>query len=236
MVAEHLRDGLSRRAFIQAAGVLVAGFGTTIVLPSRTGAAPQAGPGITGDQALQKLLEGNKRFVAAKASRPNQTAKRRADLTKGQQPFATILGCSDSRVPPEIVFDQGLGDLFVIRAAGNIADDAGLGSMEYAAAVLGAPLLLVLGHEKCGAVEAALKGDAVPGHIAGLVKAIRPAAERAKGQPGDALDNAVRANVAAVVAQLKGSKPILADLVEKGKLKIAGGRYDLDTGVVEVIA
>jgi len=193
------------------------------------------GPGVIGDQALQRLAEGNKRYVAGRATHPNRAAKRRAEVAKGQQPIAAILGCADSRVPPEVVFDQGLGDLFVVRVAGNFADEAGLGSLEYAVAVLKVPLIVVLGHGKCGAVEAAIKGGESPGHIRSLVKALKPAVDTVKGQPGDLLDNAVRANVVTVVGRLRGMKPILVDFVEKGKLKVAGGRYDLESGVVDLI-
>ena len=138
-------------------------------------------------------------------------------------------------MPPELVFDQGLGDLFVVRVAGNILGDAVLGSIEYAAQNLNVPLVMVLGHERCGAVTAAVKGGKVAAHIDSLVKAIQPAVEQAKGKSGDLLDNAVRANVQMVVEQMSVSEP-LADLVKSQKLQIVGGRYDLDTGTVEIIA
>jgi carbonic anhydrase len=230
---------LSRRDFIRATrfGIVAAGLGPAIIIPGRLSAAgPAKGAGISSDQALQKLLDGNKRYVAGKATRPNQTVTRRNAVAKGQQPFASILSCSDSRVPPEIVFDQGVGALFVVRVAGNSAADAGLGSLEYAVAVLRTPLLMVLGHERCGAVEAALKGGEVPGQIRVVVDAIKPAVEAVKGQSGDLLDGAVRANAALVVDNLKNTKPILADAVEKKMLKVVGGRYDLDTGIVEMVA
>jgi carbonic anhydrase len=138
-------------------------------------------------------------------------------------------------VPAELVFDQGFGDLFVIRVAGNIIDDAILGSVEYAAEHLGPRLILVLGHERCGAVDAALGGGHVPGHVSSLVKAIKPAVDTAKGQPGDPLDNAVRANVRRVAGQVRASQPILAKMVAAGKLQVVGARYDLDTGAVEMV-
>lgn len=191
--------------------------------------------GMSGSQALQKLMEGNHRYVSSKFARPNSSAKRRADVAKGQHPFAVILGCADSRVPPEIVFDQGLGDLFVVRVAGNIADPASIGSIEYAVEHLGVRLVLVLGHERCGAVDATVKGADAPGHIGKLVDAIRPAVEKIKDQPGDMVDNAVRANVKLVVEQLETSEGILTDRVVEGKLKIVGGRYDLETGIVEPV-
>ena len=194
------------------------------------------GAGISADEALARLLDGNKRYTGGKPAHPHQTAARRTEIAKGQAPFAAILGCSDSRAAVEVIFDQGLGDLFVVRVAGNIADEAGLGSLEYGVGVLRVPLVMVLGHSRCGAVEAAVKGTEVPGHIAALVRAITPAVDSVKGKPGDALDNAVRANAAMTVERLKGTKPVLAEAVEKGALKIVGGRYDLDTGAVEIIA
>lgn len=197
--------------------------------------AAQDGSTVSGDVTQQKLIVGNKRYVDARPSHPNQTPQHRKVVAKGQHPFAAILSCSDSRVPPEILFDQGLGDLFVIRLAGNILDDAALASLEYAVEHLGVKYIMVLGHERCGAVEAALKGGEVPGHIGSLVKAIQPAVEKAKNQPGDLLDNAVRANITIVVQQLKSSEPILEELVKKGDLTVVGARYDLDDGVVVIL-
>lgn len=190
---------------------------------------------LSGEASRQKLIDGNKRYVDAKLSHLNQTAERRAEVAKGQHPFSAIVSCSDSRVPPEVIFDQGLGDLFVIRLAGNILDDAALGSLEYAVAHLGIKYILVLGHERCGAVDATVKGGEVPGHIGSLVKAIQPAVDKVKNQPGDLLDNAVRANVTMVVQQLKSSGPILESSVKKGELTIDGARYDLDDGVVAIL-
>jgi len=191
-------------------------------------------------RSLKRLVEGNKRFVAGKPRHPNQGPRRRGQVAQGQHPFAVILGCADSRVPPEVVFDQGLGDLFVIRVAGNIVDDAVLGSIEYAAEHLGTRLIIVLGHAKCGAVaaavEAAAKGGSPPGHIGSLVKPILPAVDAAKGQPGDPLDNAVRANVGRMVRWLRSSEPVLAALVREGGVKVVGARYDLQSGAVQVIA
>jgi len=189
----------------------------------------------SGDVAQQKLIDGNKRYVDARLSHPNQTPRRRTEVAKGQHPFAAIVSCADSRVPPEILFDQGLGDLFVIRLAGPILDDAVLGSLEYAVEHLGVTYIMVLGHERCGAVEATIKGGETPGHIRSLVKAIQPAVDKAKKQPGDLLDNAVKANVAMVVQQLKSSAPILGEWVKKGDLTVVGARYDLDDGMVAVL-
>jgi carbonic anhydrase len=134
-----------------------------------------------------------------------------------------------------MIFDQGLGDLFVVRVAGNTLDNASLGSIEYAAEHLKSPLVLVLGHSKCGAVTAAAGGGHAPGHIHTLVKAIAPAIQAAKGQPGDAIDNAARASVKATVQQLRQAEPIVGELVKAGKLKVVGARYDLETGCVELL-
>ena len=205
--------------------------------PAGASAADHGG-GMAADEALKRLVEGNKRFVGGKPRHPNQGARRRGEVARGQHPFAVVLGCADSRVPPEVVFDQGLGDLFVVRVAGNIADDAVVGSLEYAVEHLGARLIMVLGHAKCGAVaaavEAAGKPGALPGHVGSLVNPILPAVQEARGQPGDLLDNAVRANVERVVRRLQSSEPVLAEMVKGGKGKIVGARYDLGTGEVQI--
>jgi carbonic anhydrase len=189
--------------------------------------------------ALQKLLDGNARFVSGKPAHPHQDGTSRAALAAGQKPFAVVIGCADSRTSPEILFDQGLGDLFVIRLAGNIVDDAALGSVEYAVEHLGAKLIIVLGHEKCGAVKATVgvvNGDPAPtNHIASIVAAIKPAAQAVKGKEGDAIENAVRENVHGVVERLKLTAPVLAPLVKSGELKVLGARYDLDDGKVEIV-
>jgi len=189
----------------------------------------------SNDRFVQKLLDGNKRYVEGKPSHPNQTPERRQHVANGQHPFAVIVSCSDSRVPPEIIFDQGIGDLFVVRVAGNVIDDTGVGSIEYAAEHLHVSVILVLGHERCGAVEAAVKGGEAPGHIKSLVEAIRPAVENAKCRPGDLAENAMRGNVKLAVDHLKASKPILEHLVHKGTLSVIGARYDLDDGQVTLI-
>jgi carbonic anhydrase len=187
------------------------------------------------NKLLTQLTEGNKRFAESKLSHPNQSTGRIKETAKGQNPFAVILTCSDSRVPPEIIFDQGLGDLFVIRSAGNLVDDIGLGSIEYAVEHLGVHLIVVLGHERCGAVEAAVKGGEAPGHIESLVKAIHPAVEEAKKEKGDLLDNSVLANIRTIVGKLKSNEPILKELVSEKKVEIIGAHYDLDDGSVTII-
>jgi carbonic anhydrase len=228
---------LSRRNFLTLAGASAASLLLDVApLGTRRSGLPAAS---AAEDPLARLVAGNKRFVAGKATHPNQGAQRRAALAAKQQPFASILSCADSRVPPEIVFDQGIGDLFVVRVAGNIAEVPGIGSLEFAATALGVPLIVVLGHSRCGAVDAALKAapgtDLSPG-LKSLVDAIRPAAQAAKDKPGDALANAIRANVVQVVGQLKASQPTLAGLVTDGKVRVVGAHYDLGTGAVEILA
>ncbi len=211
----------------------------TVALGSPVGAAEEhEGGGVTGDEALKRLMDGNRRFSGDQYAKKAIGAPRRAELAKGQHPFAIVLSCSDSRVPPEIVFDQGLGDLFVVRVAGNVADSIALGSIEYAAEHLHVPLLFVLGHEKCGAVAATVAGGEVPGHIASIVYKIAPAVEkvRASGKAGDALlTAAVDENVSAALADVVRRSAILAHLIHEGKLTIAGGRYNLASGRVDVM-
>ena len=204
----------------------------TLLAIATIGAAQSA----TSDP-LQLLMEGNRRFVAGSSVHPRQDDARRAALTRSQSPHSMVLSCADSRVPPEILFDQGLGDLFVVRVAGNIADPHALGSLEYGAQVLGARLAMVLGHESCGAVSAALKGGKAGGHIDSLLRAITPAAERAKAsaETTDLLDRAIVENVRDVVKAIQAQSPSLAKLVASGDLRIVGARYDLDTGAVTLV-
>ncbi len=190
---------------------------------------------ISADQAMSRLMEGNKRYAAGNQLRPRQTPARRIEVAEAQKPIAAILGCADSRVPPEVIFDQGLGDLFVVRNAGNIVDDTVLGSLEYAVEHLHVPLVMVLGHKDCGAVTEAIKGGEAIGHVANLLKAIQPAVEKVKRQPSTMLDNAVRANVVMAVARLRTSQPLLAKLALEGKIKIFGAYYDLSSGEVNVL-
>jgi len=186
-------------------------------------------------QSLKKLLDGNKRCVVCKQQNPRQDARRRKEVSKGQKPFAVIVGCSDSRIPPELIFDQGLGDLFVVRLAGNIVDALALGSIEYAVEHLDTKLVVVLGHGKCGAVTAATKGPDAPGHVGAIVKAIQPAVKKVQKMPGDLVDNAIRANASLVVNKIKSSKPILAEMVNKGEIEVIGAYYNIETGAVEIL-
>jgi len=236
-MTESERTGMiSRRNLMLRAGAgMLAASIAPALLPAQAAKA-EAISGLTPNGALKKLMEGNQRYIEQKRTFPDQARSRIVEVAQGQHPFATILACSDSRVAPEIIFDQGLGDLFDIRVAGNFLDDGVLGNMEYAAVELGVPLLVILGHERCGAVKAALDGKPVPGHISTLVAAIKPAVDATKNQGGDAWDNAVRANVKMNVKKLKLASPILAAAVKAGKLKVVGGRYDLDSGKVQIIA
>lgn len=194
---------------------------------------------VDAEEAVKRLLEGNRRYVAGKNSADHRTAKRRAEVAKGQHPFAVIVGCSDSRVPPEILFDQGMGDLFVVRSAGNVIDDVAIGSIEYAVEHLGVQLVMVLGHEKCGAVDATLKGGEVGGKLKSVVEAIKPAVEKAKakGQTShscDLLCSSVKGNARLVAETLRKASPVLTESIENGMLRVVGAYYELESGVVSL--
>src|SRR5947199_9502968 len=193
-------------------------------------AADHPASSVPADTTLAKLKEGNLRFATSQVSQSKPTAARRKETVQGQDPFAIIVGCADSRTPPELIFDQNLGDLFVVRTAGNLVDDHALGSIEYAVAHLGARLVVVLGHQRCGAVKAALESDHAPGHIESLVRDIQPAVKAAKGKPGDALAAAITENARQVAAQIK-AKAALGDLVKE--VRIVSAVYDLDTGKID---
>lgn len=185
------------------------------------------------EQALRKLIEGNKRFSSGFLYHPRRSKSRRQELSSGQNPFAIVLGCADSRVSPSIAFDQGLGDLFNIRIAGNVVNDDVLGSIEYAVEHLGVELVVVLGHEKCGAVTAALNAETCNNHIDALLSKIRPAIDHVKDKAGDSLENAVTANVEMIVNQLRSNQPLLEKRIVENKLKIIGALYRLESGLVE---
>ncbi|MGI6453910.1 MAG: carbonic anhydrase [Syntrophomonadaceae bacterium] len=190
---------------------------------------------ITPDFAQQLLLEGNGRFVAGNLVPRTDLEARRKDLfAKGQKPFAVILTCSDSRVPPEILFDQGLGDIFVIRVAGNVVDSLAMGSLEYGAEHLQAPLLVVLGHSRCGAVKASVDGGEAPGSIGTIVDKLKPLVDslKADGLSGDELCQKVEdENISATIREIEKS-PVIHHLVDQGKLKVIGAKYCLDSGKV----
>jgi carbonic anhydrase len=206
----------------------------TTVNPAR--AADPAHPEqliVTPAEAISRLKDGNGRYTNGNQQHPRQSATQRVELANSQHPFAVVVGCADSRVPPEIVFDQGLGDLFVLRVAGNVIDDHSLGSTEYAVDHLGVRLIVVLGHQSCGAVKAAketiaAKGKA-PAHIQSLVTAITPAVE---ATVHDDLEATVKANVKDVVQALRSSTPVLKPKVDSGDVRVVGAYYNLDTGAV----
>jgi carbonic anhydrase len=187
-------------------------------------------PVVAPEIALARLKEGNQRFVANPTSSRKPMAARRIETAKSQHPFAIIVGCADSRTAPELVFDQNIGDLFVVRTAGNLVDDHALGSIEYAVEHLGSRLIVVLAHERCGAVQAALSSATAPGHINSLVHDIQPAVDAARSQPGDPLANTIKEN-AALMAEKIRKESELGELAPQ--VRVVTGYYDLDTGKVE---
>jgi len=190
---------------------------------------------MSGSDIWQELLSGNKRFVEGNPTHPNQSIARRQEMAKGQNPRAAVLACADSRVSPEIVFDQGLGDLFVVRVAGNVVNDPILGSLEYAVEHLGTRLIVVLGHQRCGAVAAACAGGEAPGHIGSLVQALAPAVDKIGKSEEGRVDWVAKENVRMMAKSLRSCGPILEEFVRQGKLEVAGAFYNLDTGAVEIV-
>lgn len=220
----------------------LAGSGMAASLAMSAGATANAAtPGPSPDQALARLVEGNRRFVADQAPQNDLSTARRLALAQGQQPFAALVGCADSRVGPEHLFGAGLGELFIVRTAGNYVDDAGFGSLAYAVAELKVPLIVVLGHEKCGAVAAANSvvqdNTQLPPALSRMVQPILPAsidAHARKSAGEDLLDRAIHLNVGRVVAGLRQtSDPILADPIRAGRVKVVGAHYDFDRGEVD---
>jgi carbonic anhydrase len=193
--------------------------------------------GVSADDALSRLLSGDGRFVAGKSIERTGPAliERRHALAKEQKPFAVVVSCSDSRVPPELIFDLSLGDIFVVRTAGEVVDKVELGSIEYAIEHLGTHLIVVLGHQHCGAVSAAVSGATDTGDIPDVLKAILPAVEETKAQAGDPIDNAVRANARDIAKRLQSAGPIIAPRVQSGEVKIVAAYYSLDTGQIELL-
>jgi carbonic anhydrase len=236
----HLHDsGLSRRSAILFAvsGLGLAFNGATLAKDAKTPPKPENV--ISPDASLKRLMEGNARYVDGVARRHDFKHEREA-LSGGQNPYAGILSCADSRIAPEYAFDSARGDLFVCRLAGNFANDDSIASLEYGVAVLGVPLILVLGHDACGAVDATIKSlkdnTTLPGHLPSLVTALSPAVKAVSGKGGDVLDNAIRQNVIDNVAKLKSAGPILSAAVEQKKLKVVGGIYRLKDGKVDMVA
>ena len=226
---------LSRRSLLVAGGLAAAGAG--LLAGSTPAAAAATDP--TPDGALRRLLAGNRRFHTGHLRHPHQGLADLHDLATGQHPFAITIGCADSRVSPEVIFDQGLGDVFDNRVAGNIVDDLLLGSIEFAVEEFGCPLIVVLGHERCGAISATIdalrSGATAPGHIGTIVEALRPVVQPLLNQSGNVTEQAVVANVRAQAAALVTRSELIAEHVHAGELKIVGARYDLDDGRVSLL-
>lgn len=233
-----MRDVMHRRRLLGCACGCAAAIATGMGFGLAAKAAPGPHTGLSAADALKILHDGNRDFVTESAVTAANGRQRRLEIAKGQTPFACLVSCSDSRVSPEILFGRGLGELFIVRNAGNTVDTAALGSIEYGVAELGIPLVLVLGHQRCGAVGAAIevvqKGTEFPGEIGRMVEPIVPAVLAAQKMPGNLFDNAVRENVARIAHRLRtGSDPILIDPLKAGKLKIVGATYSLDDGNVD---
>lgn len=235
---------VGRRSILKLAGIggmgLAAAVGGGVLWSSHQASVPQSATGsdrktVSADEALKKLMDGNRRFVQQKRVYPGQSRSRLQETATSQFPFAAILGCADSRVPDEIIFDQGIGDIFVVRVAGNVATPEVIGSLEYSTALLGSQLIMVLGHERCGAVTAAVKEEEVPGIISSFVEEIKPAVKRVRNQSGDPVENSVVSNIKYQVELLAKNSTVFKDLIQQGKLKIVGARYDLDIGEVRLI-
>jgi carbonic anhydrase len=234
------RAHLSRRGLLGFLGVAATGLAWTGTVSAKEAKTPPKPQNVVSpDASLELLTKGNKRYVEGVARRHDFKNEREA-LVGGQNPYAGILSCADSRIAPEYAFDSGRGDLFVCRLAGNFANDDTIASMEYAVAVLGTPLIMVLGHDACGAIDATIKSlkdnTTLPGHLPSLVTSLTPAVKAVSAKPGDQLANAIRQNVIDNVAKLKSATPILNAAVEQGKLKVVGGIYRLRDGRVEMVS
>lgn len=229
---------LSRRNFVRCACCATVSSLAALSLGLPPAYAAGKHTDLSPDQALALLKEGNDKFLTdAPYRREASERDRRIEIARGQTPFCVLVGCSDSRVPPELLFGRGLGELFIVRNAGNTIDSTAMGSIEYGVAELGVPLIVVLGHEKCGAVQAAVsvvkENTTFPGSIGKMVEPIVPSVLKAQSQPGDLLDNAVRENVRRTVNRLRTSEALLAEPLRTKKLRIIGARYDLDDGDVD---
>jgi carbonic anhydrase len=241
MKDKNTKLSVSRReAILYGGGFLGTGLVATVLgvnLSNPQTALAEETNKLTPDEALTKLLEGNQRFVEQKTKDPNQSLVRLQEVAQGQNPFAAVLSCADSRVPTEIVFDRGLGDIFVVRNAGNVATPEEIGSLEFGTLVLGAKVLMVIGHESCGAVKATLKGGELPGQIGSIVAQIKPAVESYQGQ-GDNKESVKKATDANVLWQIEKLKksPVISQLIAEGKLKVVGGYYDLDEGKISLVS
>ena len=223
----------SRRALFASAATA----GVALAVPGFA-ATPAKRTPYTADQALALLKRGNQTFITDAPYRAATDRKRRIEIAAGQTPFVVLVSCSDSRVSPELLFGRGLGELFIVRNAGNTVDTTALGSIQYAVAELGVPLVLVLGHERCGAVDAAVqvvtKSATFPGAIGQMIEPIVPAVLSSRGRPGDPLEAAIKANVSRTVDRLRtASEPMLLEPQRRGMLKVVGAYYELGTGRVD---
>jgi carbonic anhydrase len=232
----NMHSRLSRRGFLRSAGLGVAAAVSDPLALDALAAPPEPTP----RQALERLVDGNRRWVTGRMTHPHQSIKRRLELRHSQNPFATVFSCIDSRVPPELVFDTGIGDLAVIRTGAQVLDQGVVfGSIEFTPDHLGSPLILVMGHQRCGAVQSAAHlihdGGSAPGHIQSIVDALRPAYAVAIKQPGDLVENMVRAQTRLTVGRLRAD-PLLKEFIHNGKLRVAGAYYSLDTGKASIIA
>lgn len=237
----HIIDG--RRAFVYQFGVasmacLLAQFAPINPALADSGKLPKPENVINPDKAMERLLSGNERYVNGVARRHDFSRERDA-LVGSQNPYAAILGCADSRVSPEYAFDSGRGDLFVVRVAGNYVNDGVIGSLEYSVYKLGVPLLLVLGHDRCGAIGAAIKveegREKYPNKIQGISETLVPAVKAARALPGDLMSNSVKCNVLNSVARLKAESKIISNAVAAGRLSVVGAVYRLSSGRVEIV-
>lgn len=188
---------------------------------------------LSADEALEELLAGNRRYIAMRQLYPRQNQMRRQALLDGQYPFAAVLSCSDSRVPSELIFDQGLGDLFIVRTAGHVIDPLILGSLEFAVHVLRVPLIVVMGHAQCGAVTSAVKGQSLPGNIRAIAEALQPVIAGVRDSAGDPVLNATHANAIHTADRLIHDSAILAEAAAQDRLKIAPAYFDLKTSTVQ---
>jgi len=233
-------DRVTRRSALAfTASALAAGLIGRPAMAKNEKTPPKPQNVISPDAALDRLTKGNSRYVQGTTLRHDFAHEREA-LSGGQNPFAAVLSCADSRIAPELCFDTARGDLFVCRIAGNFASDEMVASLEYAVAVLNTPLIMVLGHEACGAVDATIKsmkeGSTLPGHLPSLVAALKPAVDAVQGQSGDTLGNATRRNVMLNVDRLKNAAPILSAAAADKKIHVVGGIYELRTGQVQLVS
>jgi carbonic anhydrase len=221
---------MKKMRFVLAVAVSVV-FGAVVFASS--GSAKEEG--VSAEKAWERLMKGNKRFTSGKMIHEKTGKKWRQEIAKAQKPLAVVVTCSDSRLAPELIFDRGLGEIFVVRTAGNVVDPIAIGSIEYALEHLGAKLVVVLGHERCGAVKATVDGGKFSPNITAIAKKIEPSMKKAKKEQGDLVDNTVRENVKSVVQELEVSKPVIGKMIKDEDVEVIGAYYDLDSGKVSKI-